>query len=262
MNQFQGAKYFTFDGVDSRSKNLMLVQVGDKSEDPIFGIKRNLNMSNESGRVVVYGINEECPEINFQITKVQGYNLEPFSDKEIKEISRWLFSKKKVGILQVNGFIYYGIFSESTDFLTDASQGYLNVKFQMATTCAYTPIVYKHMFVSGEKEFELENRSTATEIIYPDFQFKLNGDVTDITITNLNLGDSLVFKNLNKGEVIDISSGDKPFMKSLITGEQVLTLSNRVYPRMKYGINRFKITTNSSDFVELNIFYQEQMCLY
>lgn len=185
----------------------------------------------------------------------------PITDKELGELSRVLFAKNDVGILENNGIIYYGCFvGEGTQWRNSANHGYVTLNYELASPVCYSPIMLNPIRVQENKTIEIYNKSNASECIYCDIEFYLLGNTSSITIKNLTNGEVLEINRMELNEKGIIYGDTREIVSSIDNSRNLFELSNRKFKalELRYGRNLFKIEATDC---KVKIIYQNELTL-
>ena len=253
--QLHNAKHFRFDG--KLDKRWFIVNTTNETS---FSLARKKSLQIETGifQPVFKGITSELPSFDFEIFKVND-NLEPveMTTQDLFELNKWL-DRSEPKPLEVNGFIYYGIFSPQNGMWYPNKLGRIELKFDMAVPYMYGAVVENNYRVKKSKIINIENKSNIDELVYPDIEIMvINGD--SVTIKNLTNGKETTLNNLKVDNIYRIYNQERQMVNLTNVKENVYFNSNRKYINLVYGINRFSITTNGE--VKVKFTYQPKVCL-
>lgn len=188
MSQFK-TDYFKFKGVPSERYNLQIVNIKSDGYESQFGLDRTINSESGVSEVapVFYGTNQNSPSFDIELFYCDDSgNPKSMSDMYLQKVSKWLFDRHPQA-LEINGIIYYGMFSKGVKWGNGAKQGYITLTFELSSSVAYSPILITPIRVVGEKIIKIDNKSSYYEDIYPDLECELlRGN--NIKITNLTNG--------------------------------------------------------------------------
>lgn len=259
MSQFK-SDTFIFDGVSSDLYGLKIVNVENDGFKSMFGTDRGIDEDDNFGNIpIFYGIRESCPEFQIELTRVDvNLNVLPINDSDLRIIGKWLF-KKEYKPLEVNGLVYYVIFTKGTRWDNGSNMGYLNLTIRMSSPYAYTPIMNSYHTIKGVKKIDLDNISSYDEDIYPDVEFELFED-GDFKITNMTTKEIFEFKDLLKGSKINCyNEGLKQLIDKEKTNDNLMSKFNKKWIRLVSGKNKIKIESKNA---KVRIVYQSKMNLY
>lgn len=239
-----------------------LVSVGSSDNNRMFGLSVSVEKEDSIGDVPLFTKRKKSlqtiPIILFKCDRLG--NPLPITDLELEELSRILFSKDDIGILECNGKVMYGHFvSDSTSWRNASNQGYIQLKYELSSPYCYSPIMVNPIKVMGNKIIELSNKSTATENIFCDIEFELlSGNY--IEIINMTNGKTFKLEGLTDGEKGVIYGDSNEVVSKIDSTRNLFKLSNRGFGAMSmvYGRNVFKVIGNN---VRVKFIYQCEMCL-
>ena len=109
------------------------------------------------------------------------------------------------------------------------------------------------------KQFDIYNKSTYDNFIYPDIEIKiLKGN--DITIENLTTGQLVKFNDLDDCEHIYIYNDNmKQMVSKLDSKKNIYSKSNKEFLKLPYGKNTIKIMCEEA---QVKLIYQNKMNLF
>lgn len=250
--------YFSFNNVYSRKYGYKLMTV-ESDATRVFGVERSLNkekgVNNED---ILYGVENADLTLTVSFCKVDHKdNIIPFNDEELKFIARWFFNKKEYLPFECDGLIYYVIFTKSTAWCNEAGQGYITLDMNVLNGICYEAVEELEKSIIGVDYIYLYNDSTATDIIYPDYEFKLlSGNY--FKITNETTGQVATFNNISVGEKIVVDNNIKDMRSETNVKKNIYNLSNKEWLYLDNGRNVLKIEATNCNF---KIKYQNKMCL-
>lgn len=259
MAQFDRNLWFRFNGFDSRDRYMICTRgSGDRTTQ--FGADRSINEEEGVGNIpIFYGIKDDCPTLEVSITKVKNGNVTSFTDMELIELTRILF-KKEYKPFECDGLVYYVIFTKGSNWRVGSGEGVITLNMRLSSPHAWSPIMMNSIRCINEKVFDVYNKSTYDEYIYPDVEIKMLGESSSIEIINLTTGQSVEFNNLDKGEHIYIYNDQmKQMVSKLNSKKNIYSKSNKEFLRLCYGRNRIKIITNDA---KVQLIYQNKVHLY
>lgn len=250
--------YFSFNGIYSRKYGYKLMTVEDDATR-LFGIERSLNkekgINNED---ILYGVENSDLTLKVSFCKVDDKNnIIPFIEEELKFISRWFFNKKEYLPFECDGLIYYVIFTKSTIWNNEAGQGYITLDMNVLNGICYKPVERIEKSFIGVDYIYVYNDSTATDIIYPDYEFTLSSG-SSFKITNETTGQIVTFNGINTNEKIIVDNNIKDMRSETDIKKNIYKLSNKEWLYLENGRNVLKIEATNCKF---KIKYQNKMCL-
>lgn len=256
MLQLHDAKHFRFDG--ELKKDWRIVNT---TNDTSFNIGRKKSIQTEDGIIspIFKGITTDLPSLTFEIFKVD-YEGEPcaMTREDLFELNRWL-DRNEPRALEIDGFIYYGLFSPSSGGWYSNEFGIIELNFDMTLPYMFMNVVEKSSKVITESNFEIRNKSNVfKDLVYPDIEIEVvKGDT--IEIKNLTNGQLTKLSNLVAGNTYVIYNQEKQMVNMNNVKENVYANSNKRYQNLSYGVNRFKIINNGE--MNVTILYQPKVCL-
>ena len=256
MLQLHDAKHFKFDGEEK--KEWLIINT---TNDTSFQMGRNKSVQTESGIIspIFKGINNNLPSLTFEILKV-NFNGEPtkMTKEDIFELNRWL-DRNVPKSLEVNGFIYYGIFSPQNGLWYTNKFGRIELRFDMTVPYMYGPVVKSIYKVKENKMVEITNKSNVYgEMVHPDIEIKmLSGD--NVTIKNMTNGQIIILSDLKVNNVYKIYNQERQIINLTNVKDNVYANSNKTFINLVYGTNRFIIDTNGE--IDIKFIYQPKICL-
>lgn len=243
MTKMRNSKIM-FNGCDLKDMLGLEPAVITGDSDSIFGTSRSIDAEMNRNKITSYSIENDRPSITLELIKRSGVNVLPITDIELDNISRILFTKD-MGILQDGDRLYYGWFVEGSSFRNLAKQGYITLKFELASPYVYTSIYTDAIVVSNTKTIELQNVSTSNERLYMDIELVASA-AGNVTITNLLNGNEVKVTGLLNGEHIVIDGESREIYSKTDKGKNMFTkLSySKDFPYLEYGTNRIKVDGN------------------
>ena len=240
--------YFRFDGLNSRDKNLVLVTVDGLSQNNQnglqFGVNKTIAYSQNSNDIS--SIDIKPLTIPVTIMKLDGYGIPmPYEPYELDEICRWLFQDEFKPFISFDdtSIVSYVMFTQGNNFKNSANEGCLNLTMTLSDGYAYTHQKVEYVRVTGSKVIEVINNSNFQRFVYPDIEFELIGDNTNLSIKNLDFGESMDFTGLEKNEHIYCYNDGLKYVESKVDKTRILnTKFNDKWIKLHYGKNRIKVT--------------------
>ena len=239
--------YFEFDGRKSKDKKLKMIIIDNKSEDDKFGVEQEvIEEDNGTDTPLFLGVKRKPQTLKIAIMKMDKFNNPlSYTDRELEEICRWLFKKEYRPFIPWDntGMVYYVIFTKGTDFFNCAKEGYINLEMRLNAPYGYSRLLNNEYTVMGEKTIDIYNRSDIDNFIYPDIEFELKDDNTDLVIKNLSLSNEIMeFNNLTPNDHIMIyNEGLKDMMSLQDKSRNIFQCSNKKFIKLQYGLNRIQI---------------------
>lgn len=239
------SKEFTFDGISSASKGLIIANTDDGIKAlPYLPSKEIIEeQPNNVDRPYFYKTKKN--PLTFSLT----FTLEDedWTVSKKMEIAQWLFKDtyKPFTTDDYPDKVFYVIGVNQADFMTaDLTNGYFTVDFRMNAAHAYT--------TSGTAEYDLSSNTTTTDIVvnclantkdyfYPEVQIELKSTSTGFTIVNLSDGNrETSFTGLDLLETITLSN--RQIISSTGSFRYNDTNFNKVWLRLVYGNNTLRVT--------------------
>lgn len=242
--------YFEFDGKKSKDRNLKMVVIDNKSEEDKFGVEQDvIEEDNGTDTPLFLGTKRKPQSIKMTLMKLDKYNNPmSYTDKELEDINKWLFLKReyKPFIAWDNpGIVYYVIFTKGTDFFNCAKEGYINLEMRLNAPYGYSNLFNNDYWIKDEKIIDIYNGSDIDNFIYPDIEFELRDDSTDLIIKNLSLGETMEFNNLISNDHIMIyNEGLKDMVSLKDKNRNIFQHSNKKFIKLQYGLNRIQVKGN------------------
>ena len=256
MGQFRNS-YFSFDGIYSRKYGYKLVSIDDGYES-IFGMDISLNKEKgANNQDIYYGESSNDMTLTVTFAKVNEYNIPlKYTVEELKFIAKWLFKKEYLPF-ECDGLIYYVKFTKATRWDNGAMRGYITLEMDVLNGIAYEKVEEKTETITKEGRIYVTNNSTATDTIYPNYEFTIKQGKT-LTITNETTGQVISFEDLITNEIIAVDNNIKDMKSNKDISRNIYKLSSKNWLYLANGDNVLKITCESCDF---RIQYQNKMCL-
>lgn len=258
MAQFDRNLWFRFNGFDSKGK-YMICTKGNGDLTSQFGVNRSINEEDGVGDVpVFYGVKDECPTLEMSITKVVNDEIAPFTEIELSELTR-ILCKKEYKAFECGGLVYYVIFTQGSLWRVGSGQGVITLNMRLSSPHAYSPIMLNSVRCVEEKEFDVYNKSTYDDFIYPDTEIKmLKGN--NIIIENVTTGQIVKFEGLDSGEHIYVYNDNmKQMVSKLDSKKNIYSKSNKEFLKLPYGRNKIKITCEEA---KVKLIYQNKINLF
>lgn len=258
--QFWGK--FTFNGYND--DRYMIVNVED-GEERAFGTIKQIDESESVGFTPLYNKEKrDCPTLTIQITKIDKRGiLLPFTEYDLQELNRELFASEEYGVLEVEshgGVVFYGKFLSGSIKQNSGSQGYLTLKFRLASPYGFSSVNILSARVINTKTIDvIYNRSDIVSVIRPNIQVKLLEDTTEVEIINKTNGSRMKLVDLQKEEDLEIcNDGYKEIISKVDSTRNLFMniedLTNFDWIEFVYGKNILEINCNGS--VDVAIKYQ------
>ena len=173
------------------------------SEERVFGADRSISVeSKNNGLPTSFTITKNRQSIKIELIKIdtETKKLKPISANDLRDLSRLMF-KNKICMLQERNIVYFGFFTNGTNYFNTANQGYITLTFELVSPYCYSPIQTEHFWIVTKKEFALRNVATADEMVYP--RVKIIGEKNgDVKIKNLTNNNTITIKAVKENEEI------------------------------------------------------------
>lgn len=257
------SQYFTFDGKRSRDYQISIVRMDSKEAKGIFGTDKKLGLGNYNDIAYIKNIEKEPIREKITLMKLKyGYNEPlPFTRDELDRLNKWLFKDDFRPFISEdnNGVVGYVRFNKGEDSFNGAMQGEINVEIEMNTCHGYSNPLIDHWISNGSKRFTIYNRSNCEDFSYPDIEFQLTDNTTDIEIINKTLGIAMKFTGLEPNDWIYCSNEGLQTVKSKIDKKRNIfkCFKSRQWLKLAYGRNVIEIKGKA----EVKIIQQFPMAL-
>lgn len=262
---FLSGDYFTYNGWDSKLRNLVLCEVGDNDELLANGIEYEVNT--KDGINFPLYVNSKMNNKNFNITickiSQKGIAL-PFTEEDIFEINRIFFCQsEELKPLIVNGYTVMCKAINGESWRNSLQQGYINITLFALPYMSMGTVHSGEIIINGSdaqvlynldekyygayKYITLDNKTNAFKTIGLDIDFKLSESAFGVNITNMNTGQTMGLRNLTTDELknIHIYGDEITFIKSNLNNDlnimNNLDEENRDWVKLVYGYNRIKL---------------------
>ena len=262
MGQFNN-DYFSFDGIYSRKFGYKIISLDDGFESS-FGIDRSIDKEKGvNGDDIFYGVENNNINLQVSICKTNDVGVPlAYTREELNFINRWFFAKKEPLPFECDGLIYYVIFIKSTKWSNGANMGYLTFDMELMNGIAYEPVKVIEKKIEYCDYIYLYNDSTATDIIYPNYEFKfisgIEGSSNYIIITNETTGQVIEINGIKVGERIIVDNNIKDMRSENSIYKNIYKQSNGEWLYLVSGRNVLRIDCHECDF---KIKYQNKMGL-
>lgn len=248
--------YFSFNGIYSRKYGYKIITLDDGFES-IFGLERSVDKEKGvNGEDIIYGVENSDLTLTVSFAKVDEFNNpSAYTKEELKFITRWLFKGEYLPF-ECDGLIYYAMFTKATRWDNFANRGYITLEMEVLNGMAYEPVQEIEKSFIGTNYMYIYNDSTATDILYPNYEFTLNGGQT-LSILNETTGQTVNFSGLSIGEKIIVDNNLRDMRSENNLKKNIYKLSNKEWLYLANGRNVLKIQGSCS----FKISYQNKMCL-
>lgn len=246
MGQLKGWT-ITYDGICSERFGLYLCTVGD-SKERAFGLRQTVETESTEGDVPIFKkLKRTLPTIELQLVKMtKDYTPLPITEDDMFQINRWLFSTSENKPLMVDhrDIIYYGVFIEGSSWQNGCNEGYLTLKFQMASPYGYSVLRNSDFRVKGSKTAILHSKHNVGKYNEIDVEFILDEGQTSLIIENQTTGQRMEFTNLDEScrHVYVYNEGVKHAVSKTNPSVNMIPKFNRGFIHLTYGDNLIKIT--------------------
>lgn len=248
--------YFSFNGIYSRKYGYKIITLEDGFES-VFGVERSIDKEKGvNGEDIIYGVENSNLTLTVSFTKTDDFNNPlSYTREELNFIARWLFKGEYLPF-ECDGLIYYVIFTKGTRWDNFANKGYITLDMEVLNGIAYEPIKEVERNIVGTNYIYIYNDSTATDIIYPNYEFTLNSGQT-LSILNETTGQVISFSGLSVGEKIIVDNNLKDMRSENNFKKNIYKLSNKQWLYLTNGRNVLKVQGDCS----FKSSYQNKMCL-
>lgn len=239
--------YINFKGRSSKDFNLMVVDIGKEDTSTLdVGVSRSVSFMDNTISSPVSDISYKPKTIEFNLCKISDKNeLMPITIEDEFQINQWLYGDDGFHPLfseDNRDLIFYVMCIGTKKYLNGSREGYFTVTMQMDSTHCYAPIRHNNFYVKGEKTVEIMCKQNVGQYHYPDVEFYLLNDTTDIKITNLTLNETMEFKNIPKNShVYCYNEGLKQIQCMDDKSLNLRPNFNKSWLRLRYGKNIIKI---------------------
>lgn len=253
--------YFSFAGIHSRRYDYRIVTLEDGGFESKFG--RDISITEEkgvNGNNIYYGEENNDVEVEIIICKANEYGTPiSFSRSELEFLSKWLF-KKGYDEFECGGYIYNAKFINGTMWRSNLinNKGYLKLTLKISGGICYKKVKEQKVAIKKEGYVYCFDDSTATEHIYPYYEFTIKSGAT-LKITNEQTKQVVEFKDLQANEVIRVDNEIKDMQSSVGINRNIYgKCSNKEFLKLVNGRNDLKIECEDCEFT---IKHQSKMCL-
>lgn len=232
--------YFTFDGIDSETFEIMQVSTSTGLLEEQFLPTRTLVESRVYGRdkSFLHGYSYEPKKFSI------SFYIEDYDDQEkINQISRWLLQPDYKQLYFSNNphrIFYVMAIGEISISHNSINQGIVNIDFQCNSPYSYSPSYNVTEYLTNNNDgqiIEIENKGIKT--VHLDLEIvKVGlGDIEVVNYTN-----SLQFKLVNNldGEIIAIDAENEDIETSLPNTYRFNDFSGN-YMELAVGTNRLRV---------------------
>ena len=236
------------------------VIVDSSDNDRKFGMKTKLEMEQGIGNTELFvKRSKDRDSLEITLFKCDDFGRPiPIQDNELFELNRLMYSKDGLSVVENHDLCYYGIFGEGTNWRNSAKQGYVTVKFEMATPTPMSRVRQDNVHVVDEQVLELINKYNAQEIVQMDIEVEMIKGST-FTIKNKLTGDTLYISDLEVGDKFRIYGDTKEIVCFNNENKNLFKSCNRQFNvlTMRYGLNNYHIVAKEC---KVKIIYQSQLC--
>lgn len=246
MAQFKNVG-FTFDGINAEDLGYYIVST-DSELSAIIGTNRTIQEEESNNFAPSYqGVKYNVMTFDITIAKVRDGNLVPITEDDIYYLNNWLLKPEEYKIFishQNRDILYYVMFTEASNYMNSARQGYINLTMRFASGCSYSTIAHHQYVVSGTKTFEVFNKSNVEQYVHPDVFFKttLQGN---FSVRNDTLGIEMAFTDVpSNTSVRCYNEGLKQIVCESDPGLNLRPKFNKTWIRLAYGRNVITVKGN------------------
>lgn len=252
--------YFSFEGIDSRSKDIYIVSTNANTTEYDFGMSRGVVTEEGVGDIPTFiRVKENTFDIELQITKcTKNGTALSFTEEDKYELSRWLV-KKNPRPLYVDGMIYYVVAKSAKRWFNLRDSGYITLTFESVSPYCYAPIKSNLLEVDREYSFELLNDSSISEYEFVDIEIERKSGGTYIEIYNEELDETFRLEGLSSNDnKIKIYGEDMLYVENIDKKDKNMRplIKKDDWLRLVYGVNNITIKTDGVWYVQMT--YQEK----
>lgn len=185
---------------------------------------------------------------------IRKVNKDGIDGVEVEFINRWLFGHSTDRILELEGYIYKGLFRKGYRWKENASKGTLDVIFTMVNN-AYGKKYIVTNKLRDTRTCKVDNRSNSVDSLDTELCINLmDSNTTSVTIENITNGNKMVLTNLENNECLYINSENQYIESKVDRNRNIYPKFSGQYIKLNKGINEIKITTNG--LAKVDIIYQ------
>jgi len=194
-------------------------------------------------------------EVPLSIRKVDKDGVsKPIDGVEVEFINRWLFGHSTDRILELEGYIYIGLFRKGYRWKENASKGTLDVIFTMVNN-AYGKKYIVTNKLRDTRICKVDNRSNSVNSLDTELTINLmDSNASSVIIENLTNGNKMVLTNLENNECLYINSENQYIESKVDRNRNIYPKFSGQYIKLNKGINEIKITTNG--LVKVDVVHQ------
>lgn len=260
MGQFKNIG-FTFDGVNGEDLGYYIVSTSSGGEN-YMGVTKKIQEEESSNFAPSFqGVKYEVITFDITIAKIGKYgDCIPLSEDDIFFLNQWLLQPEDYRIFtshQNRDILYYVMFTQATNFLNGAREGYINLTMRLSSGCSYSTIAHHQAMIAETKTFEIYNKSNVEQYIYPDVWF-YKDTTGDISIINDTLGEEMKFTNIPSGTTV--SCYNEGVKQVVCDNDPSLNLRpnfNKKWLRLGYGRNTVRVVGEC----QIDIFFQNKIAI-
>lgn len=210
-----------------------------------YGLSRKTltdTIKNKS-KVYTYGVEQDVLSFEVEFAKETDWTYQ-----ERIDVARWLLQKEKYLTFVSDDYPieFDCMATDQAEFYTNGKRGYIKVKFECNSSCAYSPTAINTYNLTnntaGGTIIEMYNKSNVGDMyFYPEIQFLLSGTDTGFSFTNLSDDNRIfAFTGLNVGEEIYVNNENEKIY-SASSDTRLSNLTSGRFFRLVYGLNRIKV---------------------
>ena len=243
---------FRFDNKNLSDFGFKVVNVQSSTNTRKIGLTRSLTtVDGVAGNKIIDGISETQTQFTITISKFNGDKIAPITNKDLKQITTWLYKptdyKQLIAIDEESNIIYYGMFIDGEQtYLTDDNKGYITLTFLLDSNHAYGEEIHYVKEVDGTLNFTINFDDNVRGYYYPDVEFNVTGD--SFSIKNITMNETMEFTDLNDLCRHGIIYGDGIMTMISVTDNKfnLRQKSNRKFVRLQNGNNEIEIKGNGT----------------
>lgn len=234
---------FSYDGIYSRDKGVLLVSLEDGLVTTPFMAEREIISDSVYGNPIpyYYGVIDQPLRVTLTLAILGG----KWTLAKRREIARWLDCRRFAEFYSADETEkrYFLTYEGGIDLATDATQqGYIQVKFRNIGPYAYSPVFEKHFDLSNntsKKTIEFEH--DGDNDLYPELLWIQKIGRGDLTIRNLSNGGRVFsFTDLLDQEELRVNNQRRSILTSL-SNTYRYDQFNGNYIKLVRGLNRLEV---------------------
>lgn len=260
MGQFKNIG-FTFDGISGEDLGYYIVSTS-KNGEAYMGVTKKIKEEESSNFAPSFqGVTYDVITFDLTIAKVNKYgDSVPLSEEDIFFLNNWLLKPEDYRIFishQNRDILYYAMFTQASNFLNGAREGYINLTMRLASGCSYSTVAHHRAMVKDGYIIEIYNKSNVEQYVYPDVWF-YKDTKGNLSITNTTIGEEMKFTDIPQGTTVSCyNEGLKQIVCDNNPEFNLRPHFNKQWLRLAYGRNVIKIDGEC----EIDIFFQNKIAI-